>query len=76
LKKNVLVVNAKGEQLKSDEIIWDENQHRFYSNKLVILTHPNGTTLYGTGFWADENLKNYNIDQATGPVYVPRQEGF
>jgi LPS export ABC transporter protein LptC len=76
LKKNVVVVNSKGQTLKSEEVIWDENKHRFYSDKVVTLTSPDGSILYGTGFWADENLKNYNIYQATGNINVSQKEGF
>jgi LPS export ABC transporter protein LptC len=76
LKKNVVVVNAKGEKLTSDEVIWDEAKHRFYSDKMVTVTLANGTILYGTGFWADQDLKNYNIDQATGNINVPQNQGF
>jgi LPS export ABC transporter protein LptC len=76
LKKNVVVVNAKGNQLKSDEVIWDENQHRFYSDKSVTITDPNGSVFNGTGFWADESLKSWNIDQGAGPIYGLKDEGF
>jgi len=77
LKKNVIVVNAKGETLKSDEVIWDENKHRFYSDKPVTLTSANGSILNGTGFWADESLKRgWSIYQGMGPINVPQKEAF
>lgn len=76
LKKNVIVINAKGETLKSDEVIWDENKHRLYSDKIVTVTLANGSILYGTGFWADEGFKNWNMYQATGNINVPQKEGF
>ncbi len=76
LRKNVVIINSKGETLKSDEVVWDQNKHRFYSDKVVTLTAANGSILYGTGFWADESLKNYNIYQATGNINVPQKEGF
>lgn len=76
LKKNVLVVNAKGEKLKTDEITWDENKHRFFSDKMVTLTSPDGSIWYGTGFWANEDLKSFILYQATGNFNVPEKEGF
>ena len=35
LRKNVIATNKEGKIFKSDELIWDNNRHRFYSNKLM-----------------------------------------
>src|SRR5690606_23884684 len=38
LRKNVVATRADGMTLKSEELIWDENQKRFYSNLPVTIT--------------------------------------
>jgi LPS export ABC transporter protein LptC len=80
LKKNVVVSNTKGETLKSDEIIWDQNKHEFNSDKMVTLTSPNSsgtpTVLYGDGFTSDEGLKMPNLIRARGNVNITNQPGF
>lgn len=76
LKKNVVVINPKGETLKSDEVIWDMNKHRFYSNKMVTVVFANGSTFYGDGFWSDEDLFPYNLNQARGNINVPEKQTF
>ncbi len=69
LHNNVVVVNKKGETFKSEELIWNENTRRCYSNKLVAITTAN-QTIYGTSFWAPEDFSYYEISQSTGSFNV------
>lgn len=66
LRKNVVATNTKGDVYKSDELIWDEKQRKFYSNKMVQVTQQNGNVLFGTGFESDETFKKSRIFNATG----------
>ena len=66
LRKNVVATNTKGDVYKSDELIWDEKQRKFYSNKMVQVTQQNGNVLFGTGFESDETFKKSKIFNATG----------
>ncbi|HEX7366311.1 MAG TPA: LPS export ABC transporter periplasmic protein LptC [Pelobium sp.] len=65
LKKNVVATNAEGKTFKSDELIWDENLKRFYSNKLVTI-NTDGNLITGPGFWSNEDFSYYEIKQGTG----------
>ena len=65
LKKNVVATNAEGKTFKSEELIWDENQKRFYSNKLVTID-TNGNLITGPGFWSNEDFSYYEIKQGSG----------
>ena len=58
---------------KSDELIWDNNQHRFYSTKLVTIITPN-QTVYGTEFWANDKFTYYEIKQSTGNFDVSNKQ--
>ena len=65
LKKNVVATNAEGKTFKSEELIWDENLNRFYSNQLVTIN--TGTNLItGPGFWSNEDFTYYEIKQGSG----------
>lgn len=75
LRRNVVAVNNKGETFKSEELIWDENQRRFTSGKLVSVTSQ-GNTLYGTSFWANEDFTYYEISQSTGDLSLTEKHGF
>lgn len=68
LRKNVVATNAEGKTFKSEELIWDENLKRFYSNKFVTIQAPNQDAFYGPGFWANEDFSYYEITQGTGII--------
>lgn len=67
LKKNVVATNAEGKTFKSEELIWDENLKRFYSNRVVTIT-TDKATISGTSFWATEDFSYYEIKQGAGPI--------
>jgi LPS export ABC transporter protein LptC len=69
LKRNVVATNIKGDTFKSEELIWDENQRRFYSNLPVVITTQK-TNINGPGFWANESFTYYEITQASGDLKV------
>lgn len=75
LKRNVVASNTKGETFKSDELFWDENKRRFYSNKLVSITSKDNV-LYGTSFWANEDFSYYEIVQSTGDLRLTEEQAF
>ena len=75
LRRNVVATNEKGETFKSDELIWDENKKRFTSSKMVSITSQ-GNTIYGTSFWANENFTYYEINQSTGDITLPEDQGL
>ena len=72
LRNNVVVTNREGKTFKSDELIWDENTRRFYSNKTVAIVTPS-QTIYGTRFWANEDFSYYEIEQSTGNFNIDQK---
>ena len=69
LKRNVVVVNKEGKTFKSEELIWDQNQRKFYSNQLVsIITKTD--VINGISFWANESFSYYEFQQSTGTFEV------
>lgn len=67
LHRNVVATNAKGQTFKSEELIWDENLKKFYSNRVVTIT-TDKATISGTSFWANEDFSYYEIKQGAGPI--------
>ncbi|MRX48635.1 LPS export ABC transporter periplasmic protein LptC [Pedobacter puniceum] len=67
LRKNVVATNIKGETFKSEELIWDENTKKFYSNQVVSI-NTGQATISGTSFWALEDFSYYEIKQGSGPI--------
>jgi LPS export ABC transporter protein LptC len=67
LRKNVVAKNMKGETFKSEELFWDENTKKFYSNQVVSI-NTGQATISGTSFWALEDFSYYEIKQGSGPI--------
>ncbi len=70
VKKNVIVINlAKQEQLNTEELTWDEQLKKIYSEVNVKLTTPD-EVLYGTGMESDEKFSRYEIFNSKGEVEI------
>lgn len=68
LRKNVVVTTQSGDTFKSEELFWDQKKKIFYSNQLVNITKPDGTSINGTHFESDQNFNNPIISNATGDL--------
>ncbi len=73
LTDSVRVFNRKGEELKSEELFWDQANKKIYTNTFVRIIR-NGETLRGDGFESNESFTKYRILRPTGPVTV--QDNF
>ena len=69
LTDSVRVVNKEGEELKSEELFWDQKKKKIYTNKFVRIIR-NGETLRGDGFESNENFTKYRILRPAGPVSI------
>lgn len=68
-RDSVYVVNVDNETLLTDELIWDEQAEKIYSDKFVrVITADERLT--GTGFEANQDFTNYKIKNITGVINV------
>jgi LPS export ABC transporter protein LptC len=72
-RKNVEVINAKGEKLNTEELLWDEQKKMIYSNAFVKIT-TNDEIIYGNGMQANEDFTDYVIKKITGKVKVKTEK--
>ena len=72
-RDSVVVINNKGEQLNTDELIWDEDKKTIYSNSFVKITTAD-EIIYGNGMVANENFSDYTIKHITGKIKVKTSE--
>ncbi|MGI4021724.1 MAG: LPS export ABC transporter periplasmic protein LptC [Janthinobacterium lividum] len=70
LRRNVVVVNDKGDTFKSEELIWDQLAKRFYSNQFSTLLRQDGNTISGNTFQCKEDLTSPEFNQSTGKFNV------
>lgn len=60
LKGNVQVENMDGDQFFSDELFWDEQQRKVYSDELIEI-RKGVTQLKGYGFESNQEMDEYRI---------------
>lgn len=69
-RSNVVVINyLKGEKLKTELLIWDQNTKKVYSDKFVTITTLD-KILYGEGMEADEKFERWTIKKPRGEMYI------
>lgn len=68
-RNNVIVVNAEGEELKTEHLVWDENTEEIYSDEFVrIKTEDKYIT--GYGFRADQTFENWSMQKISGTIQL------
>ncbi len=69
---NVVVRNEKkNEQINTEHLIWDENQHKIWSDVKVKITRPD-QILFGTSMESNESFTRYSIQGPTGEMNVKK----
>lgn len=76
-RKNVVIKTPAGESYKSEELFWNQETRKVYSNKPVILTDKLGYPIYGTGMEAPENdLTKAKVFNGNGIIGVQGEKTF
>ena len=70
---NVFLVNSKGEQLNAEELIWDQNKKKIYSDKFVKVTTED-EIMFGNGFESNEDFSEYKVKKLTGQLKIDKDE--
>ncbi|MEY4594078.1 MAG: hypothetical protein RIQ47_488 [Bacteroidota bacterium] len=72
-RKNVVVVNERGEQLTTEHLIWDERRQMLNSDEFVKITTKD-EIIYGNGFEANQDFSQYRIFNIKGIISVNAEE--
>jgi len=67
VRNNVVVINNKGEQLNTEQLIWDEQTEKLRSDVFVKITTPE-QIIFGDGLEADQNFSSYRIKKIKGTI--------
>ena len=71
LRDSVVVKNIlKGDTLHCDELWWDQNTHKYYTDKNVRI-NTKDKILFGKGMEAAEDFSWYVLRQPTGSLLTP-----
>ena len=72
LRDSVVVYNVKGDTMRTNELIWDQNKSNFTTDKPVYIHQLNGTVINSIGMTASQDLNNIKLFkiQPTTFLYV------
>ena len=70
VRENVVVVNKKGEQLKTEELVWNQKLEKFYTDKKVQILTPPNQVMNGEGLEATADFTWYKINNLKGNISV------
>lgn len=68
-KRNVVVVNEKGDKLNTEHLIWDKNTRMIRTEEFVKITTAD-EVIMGNGLEADEHFTKYKIKQINGIISI------
>lgn len=68
-KNNVVATNVRGDTLKTEHLIWEEEQERIHTEEFVKIIRPD-QIITGIGFESDQSLQNWRIKNPKGTIYV------
>ncbi|MBP1617283.1 MAG: hypothetical protein H6Q14_1110 [Bacteroidetes bacterium] len=74
LKGHVVIKNVKGSIFKTEELFWDQNQKKVYTDKFIRITTPD-RDLKGYGMDASQDLTSYQIRKPSGFMNM-KEEGL
>ncbi len=69
VKYKVVVTNANGEVLNTEQLFWDEATRRIYTKEFVKITTKK-EILMGTGLDANQDFSEYTIEKISGTISV------
>ncbi|MGQ8335963.1 LPS export ABC transporter periplasmic protein LptC [Sunxiuqinia sp. A32] len=72
-KNNVIAVNAENDTLKTEQLTWEEEKGKIYSEQFVKIIRKD-QIITGVGFESDQNLANWKIKDPKGTLYIDVEE--
>lgn len=75
LRGNVNIVNVKGESFDGEELFWDEQKDKMYSDLYVVINQPGKIAMRAYGFESNRNVTKYTFRRATNvDLYIDEDE--
>jgi LPS export ABC transporter protein LptC len=67
IRDSVVWVSKKNERLETEELIWEEEEDRVFTNKFVTIIREE-EILYGYGFESNQDFTEYKINAIEGRI--------
>jgi LPS export ABC transporter protein LptC len=72
-KRNVVVINEKGDRLNTEHLIWNAVTKKIYTDDFVKITTKD-ETIWGDGLIANQDFSEYEIKHPKGSIAVNEEE--
>jgi len=66
---HVVIKNLKGETFNTEQLYWDQNQQKVYSDRFIRIEQPD-KIITGRGFESNQQMTIYTIRKPEGIFYV------
>lgn len=70
---NVVFINAKGERLETEHLVWDQDSARVYTDRPVQVQRKDDV-IFGDGLLAAEDMSWYTIRRPKGSFSLPADD--
>lgn len=71
--EQVVFTNTRGERLETEQLIWQQDSDRVYTDKPVRITRASDI-IYGQGLDAAQDFSRYTVRHVTGTLAVERSD--
>jgi LPS export ABC transporter protein LptC len=73
VRRDVEILNVKGERLNTEELMWDQATGRIYTNKFVEITSKD-QIITGQGLESNQSFTDWEILNVIGTLNVPHDK--
>jgi LPS export ABC transporter protein LptC len=73
-RSNVVLVNAEGQKLETEQLFWDPRKAIVYSEKYTKITMPDGTVVTGDTFWATQDFSEHKLSRGRATIILKEDE--
>lgn len=73
VSENVVFINAKGERLETEHLVWDQDSARVYTDRPVRVQRKDDV-IFGDGLLAAEDMSWYTIRRPKGSFSLPADD--
>ena len=73
VRRDVEILNVKGERLNTEELIWDQVRGKIYTEKNVTITTKD-QIIMGVGLESNQSFSDWEILNVTGSLNVPHDK--
>ena len=73
VEEQVVFVNANGEKLETEQLVWNQDSNRVFTERPVKITRARDI-IYGQGLDAAQDFSRYTIRRITGTLFIDRSD--